>query len=407
MGVDINPISDQELANLFVANSEFDELEKALNIFCPFEAIGMVSQEIRHGHFLSYLFDPQRPHGFGTLGIRALMTAAVASGDELSSDLNPIDVHLMDFDSVSIHREWRHIDILIEVPDQNLVIAIELKIDANEHSGQLGRYRQVVENNWPARRKVFIYLTKSGDEPSEDGTGWLSVGLEVLAEELDGIARKKIGNVDARNTLAAYISMLRRHHLNDNRLEDLAESLWSKHKEALEFLADRRPEGPEAEIFRGLSKKATELAEGMSRESGEKIVLEHVTSRYIRFAIEKLDKRPDFTSAEKWTPNNRMLLIEVAKNGRSIRPMFVLGPGNQKTRNNIFADLKNSGVDLGSQKNKTEISAQWSRLVACDAYKFQKDGNDDIDKAIKKVGTALERFAREHVPKYVKALLEQ
>jgi hypothetical protein len=36
--------------------------------------------------------------------------------------------------------------------------------------------------------------------------------------------------------------MLGRRHLTDERLEKLAADLWAKHREALEFLADRRPD---------------------------------------------------------------------------------------------------------------------------------------------------------------------
>lgn len=40
-----------KLEQLFIANPEFEELEKEIDVFCPFEAIGMVRQEIRHSHF--------------------------------------------------------------------------------------------------------------------------------------------------------------------------------------------------------------------------------------------------------------------------------------------------------------------------------------------------------------------
>jgi hypothetical protein len=38
----------------------------------------MERQEIRHGHFLCYLLNPSRPHGFGTECLRAFMWAAAA-----------------------------------------------------------------------------------------------------------------------------------------------------------------------------------------------------------------------------------------------------------------------------------------------------------------------------------------
>lgn len=42
----------------------FRLLEQKISQFCPFEAIGMVRQEIKHAHFLSFILDPNRPHPF-------------------------------------------------------------------------------------------------------------------------------------------------------------------------------------------------------------------------------------------------------------------------------------------------------------------------------------------------------
>ena len=64
------------LARLFIGNDDFEEIERAFDRFCPFEAVGMVGQEVRHGHFLSYVLDPQRPYGFGAACLQALMKVA-------------------------------------------------------------------------------------------------------------------------------------------------------------------------------------------------------------------------------------------------------------------------------------------------------------------------------------------
>ena len=103
-------MDENALADLFVANETFSELERALDVFCPFEAVGMVRQEIRHGHFLSYIFDPQRPHGFGSDCLRGLMAAASKAKSQLAADLSLFDVHMMDFDGATVRREWRNID---------------------------------------------------------------------------------------------------------------------------------------------------------------------------------------------------------------------------------------------------------------------------------------------------------
>ena len=135
-------MDEQSFERLFIGNDEFDELERSLDVFCPFEAIGMVKQEIRHGRFLRYILDPQRPHGFGDACTRVLMEkAANALRGSPDSKLSPLDVHLMRFDDAWVPKEeYKSIDILLVFAAEKLVVAIELKIEA---LGALRTTRQV------------------------------------------------------------------------------------------------------------------------------------------------------------------------------------------------------------------------------------------------------------------------
>ncbi|MFN7398524.1 MAG: PD-(D/E)XK nuclease family protein [Sandaracinobacter sp.] len=103
------------LEALIVGNRDFAELERASRRFCPFEAIGMVRQEIRHAHFLSYCLDPLRPHGFGAEPLRAFLRALAASAPGGETPLSVLEVHLADLSDVEVRREWRRIDLLVAV----------------------------------------------------------------------------------------------------------------------------------------------------------------------------------------------------------------------------------------------------------------------------------------------------
>jgi hypothetical protein len=236
------PMDEQSLADLFTRSEAFAELERALDIFCPFEAIGMVSQEIRHAHFLAYLLDPQRPHGFGSACLRAFLAAAadaqnVIVAEGVSQNLSRLDVHLMDLEGAVIRREWRSIDLLVEIPKHNLIVTVELKIDSSEHGDQLERYERLVKAQWPDpdTKHVFLYLTKNGDDPIdvEKNKAWIGLSLESVVSALQPEADKAIGDPRAKELLKAYIDMLGRRHLTDERLEKLAADLWAKHREAL------------------------------------------------------------------------------------------------------------------------------------------------------------------------------
>jgi PD-(D/E)XK nuclease superfamily len=394
-------IDEKLLADLFVANDEFAELEAALDIFCPFESVGMVNQEIRHGYFLSYIFDPNRPHGFGTDCLESLMRAATRTVEPLSEGLSLLDVHLMDFQNAVVRREWNKIDILIDVPDQNLIVAVELKIDAKEHSKQLGRYRKIIETEWPDRRHLFLFLTKSGDDPSDDdGHGWRSVGLDELASELSIVVRKSAGDPAAKAMLDAYLSMLGRHHLNDEKLEELASSIWAKHREALEFLADRRPDAV-GDLFKRLVDGREKLAEAIHAQCGEKVIVDHYRRAAVYLAVPRWDAISGFDCAEGFTPTNRLLLLELAKSGPDyFRCYFIIGRGKGEMREKLFRQLQEADADVGK---KGYLTKEWNRLASL-RISLKDVEDQDLDALTGRVFAEVREFAAKHIPIYTAAL---
>lgn len=68
------------LEDLVIRSEGFRRLEAELSYFCTFEAMGMTDQEIRHAHFLSYILDPNRPHGFEDAYLRAFLNVAAEKG---------------------------------------------------------------------------------------------------------------------------------------------------------------------------------------------------------------------------------------------------------------------------------------------------------------------------------------
>lgn len=397
-------ITQEDLEALVVANNEFADLEASIGIFCPFEAIGMVRQEIRHGNFLTYYLDPQRPHGFGSECLRALMRAAADEQRRVSlnstTTISPIDVHLMELESAELRREWRRVDVLAIIPEEKLIVAIELKIDASEGTGQLAQYRRVVQEQWPNWRYLFIFLTKRGEDASEDyGDGWLSLPLEALASQFEKLITRQVGTIDARHLLAAYIAMLRRHHLTNEKLEVIAGKLWSQHRQALEFLMARRPDAGEG-LFGELFEKREELATRMSQVSGLEIVTDQCSPTILRYAVKNWDALDQFCSAQ-WGLSNRLLLMEIDRSSdrKIIRLRFILGNGPHEIRLRYYQTLVESGVPTTKKK---EISSQWTRLATY-SFVVGEDGSEasmEYEAAAKKI----EEYAKNHIPQYDIAL---
>ena len=394
-------VSIKAFEAIFVGNVDFDLIDRSQDVFCPFEAIGMVKQEIRHANFLAYCLDPHRPHGFGNECIKAFVRAAAVSsrdGTELTS-ITPLDVHLMDFDGVDIKREWRNIDLLMIVNEERLVIAVELKIDSGEHSNQLSRYRDIVQNQWPicdGWQHLFVFLTKDGDV-SEDYVDWVPLSLAGVALEFDNVVQRQVGSHEARGLLSAYLAMLRRHHVMNEELEKVASRLWSQHKEALDFLMERRP-GADGGISGMIYEQRQEIAERLSIAAGLKIVLDDCTARLLRFAVVEWDCLAGMKSSNGWTSSNRILLLEGQWNSdrTKLSMRFVLGPGPQEIRQQMYLKLQDAGAPTSSRR---EITSVYTRL-ATEVFRVRSDAQQDdlqsVERLIGAMQDYVERIGRQY-----------
>ena len=73
----------------------------------------------------------------------------------------------MDFYSFAVYREWKYIDLLLVSDTEKILIAIENKIGSHEHEHQLKRYRRTLETDYPSYKKMLLYLTPEGEDPSD------------------------------------------------------------------------------------------------------------------------------------------------------------------------------------------------------------------------------------------------
>ena len=83
----------------------------------------------------------------------------VFSSDKFGN-IDQVDVEGMDLSKVEIQREWRNIDILIKL--ENVVVCVENKVLSKEHSNQLRRYKEIIENQFPNHHHTFVFLHLKG-----------------------------------------------------------------------------------------------------------------------------------------------------------------------------------------------------------------------------------------------------
>ncbi|MGI6856393.1 PD-(D/E)XK nuclease family protein [Mesorhizobium sp. 1B3] len=350
----------------------------------------MVRSEVRHGNFLAYLLNPSRPHGFHSDVLRALLLAI--SRNTLhpgggGNPLRPLDVHLMDIEQADVRREWRNIDLLIVLRSEKIVIPVELKIDSTQGTDQLQRYRRIVESEWQTAdgwKHLNVFLTKH-DEPPLDPDHWQPLRIRDLVNEFEPIAETAVTSA-ASESLRAYLRMLRRHHLEDERLEEIARKLWSRHREALDFLADRRPDAI-GNLFDALKDRKVELAKSLCGPDLQ-VLPDADKGTILRFAYAKWDNLPGFRQAD-WTDSKRFILLELKRERSKINAYLYLGPGEEENRARYVSLLEKKRLHRPNQR----VGRDWMCLAKSEMLGDQIDDDTDVETSIEIVTKSLQLFA--------------
>lgn len=138
------------LERFVVDNDDLSELQSRIGRFNIFDARGIARVEIRHSNFLAFLLDPAESHGQSQLFLKAVLMDLLKSAPPHRRPFSPIELDGIDLHGVEVQREWHNIDLLVTCRQPPFVVAIENKVNAGEHSGQLSRYQTALAS--PASR---------------------------------------------------------------------------------------------------------------------------------------------------------------------------------------------------------------------------------------------------------------
>ena len=386
------PMTEANLAALIIDDPEFRVLDRAFDVFCPFEAMNAARVELRHSAFLATLLDPLGTHGFGDACLRALMDLTVEASDDPA--LSRLNLHMAELGDAEIRREWRSIDVLAIMPSAKMVLCVEVKVEASEHSDQLARYRETVEAAWPGPdwTRLFVFLTAQGIKPSD--SGWAALPFAMLTQRFAVLVQQGGGIEMARAMLNAYVNMIRRRYVADNDLTEMARLLWQRHTAALEFLVDNRPD-PTGELMSALREEFNEIRRGVLRECDRELMLDHCSKGYVRFAVPVWDSVPGMLLGDGWTPSKRLVLFEVVGSRNSFYVKIVLGQGDLNAREDIHNKIVDA-PDAVIQRRKTfspKYQTLVSRKINVDA---EKEG--EFAEKLAKLRDETVRFISEHLP---------
>ena len=354
-----------------VDNSELEQLEGMLSPFNVFEAIGATRQELRHSDFLSFLLDPTENHGLKDYFLKTLFKKVLLRS--VGPEIGAIEIDVADLSAAEVERERFQIDVLVHSERAKMVFAIENKIDSGEHDNQLERYGQSVETAFPGYRRVLIYLTPDGEEPS-DPNHWIAMSYGTLMEAVQSVLAQ---TVPVREIIVVY----------------------RKHKDALELIFEHRPDMQ-------LEMK-TVLENEVAEHPG--YTLDHCTKGYVRFRPTVWDNDPRQKAGEGWTPTRRAVLFEILNGPDFLRLKLVIGP--TEAGNSAAAELR-AAVFEASQRFRADfpgnVGALYPRFTTVMSRELvkKKDYGEQNESVPDKAREALRHAFEHEIPRIVERLQE-
>jgi uncharacterized protein YqfB (UPF0267 family) len=221
-------------------DEDFDKLDLGLKNPNIFQILRISKNEIRHSNFLSWLLDPNQSHKLGDIFLKRFLRE-VFSSDKFG-EVDQVDVEGLDLNKVEIRREWKNIDILLIL--ENVIVCVENKVFSKEHSNQLKRYREVIENQFPNHHQTYVFLTPEGEISENESDVYEPISYQFVVETLERILSVYGESLveQVRTYIKDYITILKRELMGTDKLTELSQKIYQNHKDLFDFVFEHKPE---------------------------------------------------------------------------------------------------------------------------------------------------------------------
>ena len=277
---------------------------------------------------------------------------------------------------MQVRREWRHIDLLIVAEQPKIVVAIENKIFSGEHSNQLKRYRSTVASAFPDHQPLFVFLTREGDEPSDEA--WCPYDFGQLHAALDRCVRRNEDSIgeEVRVFVGHYLAMLRSRFMDDPKIDELVDRIYRNHRQALDLIFERKSD-PRVRLTQAFAEQLAEIQSdwimGNVRASG----FAFFPSPW-RSLLPPIYKN-DGLGAEAWLFG----AFRVGPRGKRAWIEFLAGPTtNEKIRDDFIEAIRTSGPECGFELSRRKATKVWTRIQTITVARSRSDVLDDDEETL-------------------------
>ena len=234
-----------------------------------------------------------------------------------------------------------------------------------------------MEHTYVDYKRVFVFLTISGDPPSDEA--YVSMSYSELASIVETTVERRENQVNDEIKLFVqqYLEMVRRHIVEDSEIQGICRRIYRTHRRALDLLFENRPD------------RATEVAHAILYylESSDVLDAFNTSKTYIHFL-------PQFLSLPsiqyEGTPILRWVIINKDKQARF---KLELQPGDRELRERIFEMAK--GLPRVFGKPKSKLSPKYHTFFS--ETWISKSDYDELD----------EEGIRQRIDEHVKSLVER
>lgn len=259
------------------------------------------SSEEFHSDVLAWLLAPRHSHGLGDRFLTSFLQQA---------GMQPVS-HLRDWAATEVIREWAHmvdgqpgrLDILIVNHDQQILCAIENKVFSDEHSDQLTRYREALEeSSYSTFKKYLVFLTPRGTFPAceEEKLEWKSLTYSKVFDMVQHVVddHEIPARTGVRGFLNQYATTLRRNIMPETSLSQLARKTYLEHREAIDLIIANKPNW--------VAEAKPWIREAIEQQP--EWLLDFESDNIIRFRTKDWDRHDATQTAEGWalTSNTKL-----------------------------------------------------------------------------------------------------
>ena len=363
-------INDEKVLKDFLLDIDcLNKLNPWTNKFNLFDVLKISRTEIRHSNLLGWLLDPNENHNLKDYFIRGLIEKTIKNIDG-NSDINIFNILLMNFYEFKVLRERNNIDLLLVADESKVLICIENKVYSSEHSNQLKRYKEIIDNDYKDYKKIYLYLTPTGED-SSDVENWISISYSDLIEILIASTEKTSLLPDVELLLENYIETVRWHIVGDDKLMKICNEIYKKHKKALDLIYENK-----ADNSQEISNFIIEHVKSSKQDNFE-LNIDKSGKSYIRFTstiMDKILKKQD-TETSGWKTSN-YYFYEITNRGNTLKLQHSISKGNftDEERDNYFEKI------LKTFPNDKKLNWTWKILKSWPILKYTDDKTvDDIE----------------------------